>query len=76
MKFISKFARLINEKIGESNSLALLVYSILPSNDIVFGKAYRQTKKSIDITATAQKHSLKKMLGIAIENVPFYKISL
>ncbi|MGB3606477.1 hypothetical protein [Psychroserpens sp.] len=68
-----KFARFCNEKVSASNSLAYLVYKILPSNNILFGKEYRNIKKSIDLTMPRQKASLETMLDFALDNVPYYK---
>ncbi|NRD18524.1 hypothetical protein HNV08_00575 [Winogradskyella eckloniae] len=72
MKLISKIARVFNEKLSKNNSLAYLVYLILPNNNVILGREYRRIKRSISLVAPPQLDSLKSMLNFVVNNVPFY----
>ncbi|MGB5982582.1 MAG: hypothetical protein WBG46_10615 [Nonlabens sp.] len=73
MNFVSKLARSVNDKIGQSNTLAYFIYKLLPSNDVLFGRDYRSIKSNLDLKAPPQKQKLQLMLNFAIQNVPYYK---
>lgn len=73
MKFISKSARYLNDKIGASNTLAYIFFKLLPSNNILFGRTYRAIKKSIAPDAPPQTAKLERMLDFAKRHVPYYK---